>query len=78
MSLPANTTRREFLRGTAATTAAASLATVLPARVLGLEGRVAPSEKIALGVIGIGPRCTYDLTAMLQFDDIQCVAIAEV
>jgi predicted dehydrogenase len=29
-------------------------------------------------VIGIGPRCTYDLTSMLKFTDIRCVAIAEV
>jgi predicted dehydrogenase len=44
----------------------------------GLEGAVAPSEKITLGVIGIGPRCTYDLTSMLQLPDVQCVAIADV
>ncbi|MGH7128974.1 MAG: Gfo/Idh/MocA family protein, partial [Planctomycetaceae bacterium] len=28
--------------------------------------------------IGIGPRCTYDLKAMLQFSDVRCVAIADV
>jgi predicted dehydrogenase len=54
------------------------MATYLPARVLGLEGKTAPSEKISLGVIGIGPRCTYDLTAMLKFEDVRCIAIAEV
>ncbi len=37
-----------------------------------------PSEKITLGVIGIGPRCTYDLQAMLKLPDVQCVAIADV
>ncbi len=74
----ANTTRRDFLLGSAAATAAASLATVLPARVLGRDGNVAPNEKISLGIIGIGPRCTYDLTAMLKFSDIRCVAIADV
>ena len=73
-----NTTRRDFLLGAAATSAAASLGTVLPAHVLGREQKTAPGEKIALGVIGIGPRCTYDLTAMLKFDDIRCVAIADV
>ena len=40
----------------AAATAAASLATVLPSHVLGRDRNVAPSEKITLGVIGIGPR----------------------
>jgi predicted dehydrogenase len=74
MPQPFQPTRREFL----AAGAAASLATILPAHVLGREGAVAPSEKITLGVIGIGPRCTYDLTAMLKFADVRCVAIAEV
>ncbi len=78
MNQPANKTRREFLLNTAAATAAASLATIVPARVLGRDGVVAASEKITLGVIGIGPRCTYDLKSMLQFDDVRCVAIADV
>jgi predicted dehydrogenase len=78
MNVPVNTRRRDFLLGTAAATAAASLATVVPARALGREGGIAPSEKIALGIIGIGPRCTYDLKAMLKFSDVRCVAIADV
>lgn len=78
MTTSANPSRREFLLGATAATAAASLASVLPARALGLDGAVAPSEKIGLGVIGIGPRCTYDLNSMLQFDDIRCLAIADV
>jgi predicted dehydrogenase len=52
--------------------------TVLPAKVLGRGGAVAPSEKINLGIIGIGPRCTYNLKAMMGLPDIQCVAIADV
>jgi predicted dehydrogenase len=46
--------------------------------VLGKDGGVAPSEKITLGVIGIGPRCTYDLKAMLGLADVRCLAIADV
>ena len=45
---------------------------------MGLDGNMAPSEKMTLGVIGIGPRCTYDLKAILQLPDVQCVAIADV
>ena len=41
-------------------------------------GAVAASEKITLGVIGIGPRCTYDLKSMLALPDVRCVAIADV
>lgn len=79
MNGPAKTTRRDFLWNTAKASAAASLAaTVVPAHALGLEGSTAPSETINLGVIGIGPRCRYDLTSMLKFTDIRCVAIADV
>ena len=78
MNMPANRTRREFLLSTATATAAASLATAVPAPVFGREGNVLPNEKITLGVIGIGPRCKYDLNAMLPFADVRCVAIAEV
>lgn len=77
MTAPANATRRDFMLGTAAASATACLANVIPATALGRDG-TAPSEKINLGVIGIGPRCTYDLKAMLQFSDVRCVAIADV
>ena len=73
------TTRRKFLTGmTATAVTAAAFPVIVPSRALGLDGAVAPSEKITLGVIGIGPRCTYDLTAMLGLPDVQCVAIADV
>ena len=67
-------TRRHFLRSAVAV--AAPL--VVPASALGRGGFTAPSERLTLGVIGIGPRCTYDLTAMLKFADVRCVAIADV
>ncbi len=67
--------RRYFL-GTSL--AAASLPYIIPAKALGRDGAVAPSEKITLGVIGIGPRCTYDLQSMLTLPDVQSVAIADV
>ena len=73
-----NTTRQQFLGSSAAATAAASIPWIISSRALGADGAVAPSEKITLGVIGIGPRCTYDLTAMLALPDVQCVAIADV
>jgi predicted dehydrogenase len=68
-------TRREFLQIAMAT---AAMPYIVPASVLGGARAVAPSEKITLGVIGIGPRCTYDLQAMLQLPDVKCVAIADV
>lgn len=71
-------TRRDFLKEAATGATIASLATMIPASVSGAQPKSSPNDKINLGVIGIGPRCTYDLKAMLQFDDIQCVAIADV
>ena len=65
--------RRVFLGA-----AAAALPAIVSARALGLERAAAASERLTLGVIGIGPRCTYVLTEMLKFPDVQCVAIADV
>ena len=70
--------RREFLRRAAAVSSAAALPWIVSSRALGRDGAVAPSEKVTLGVIGIGPRCTYDLSSMLNLPDVQCVAIADV
>lgn len=72
------TTRRDFCKLSAATAAAVSLPWFVSAKALGLGGNEAPSEKITLGVIGFGPRCNYDLQAMLKLPDVQCVALAEV
>ncbi len=67
--------RRGFLK---AASAASAIAAFVPAHVLGRAGAVAPSEQITLGIVGIGPRCTYDLSAILPMQDVRCVAIAEV
>ncbi len=71
---PRRSTRRELLQHSIA---AVAFPTIVSSRVLG-RSAVAPSEKITLGVIGIGPRCTYDLGSMLAEDDVQCVAICDV
>ena len=52
---------------------------IVPSSVLGKRnGAVAPSDKIVLGVIGIGPRGRYVLSAMLNESDVQCVAVCDV
>jgi predicted dehydrogenase len=70
-------TRRQAVSGIAAG-ATMAFPTIIPAHVLGRNGAVPPGEKINLGVIGIGPRCTYVLTSMLGLDDVRCVAISDV
>ncbi len=74
----AGSTRRSFLGSVSALGAALAFPTIVPARALGKGGFVAPSERIALGVIGVGPRCTYDLGSMLKLPDVHCVAICDV
>lgn len=68
-------TRRTFLTAAAASVAAPYF---VSSKAMGAGDDVAPSEKITLGVIGIGPRCTYDMKSILQLKDVQCVAIADV
>jgi predicted dehydrogenase len=71
--------RRTALKSLAAAASAISMPTIVPARALGKEpGIAAASERVTLGVIGIGPRCTYDLKGMMALGDIQCVAISDV
>ena len=69
-----STTRRDFLCRSLAAGAALSWPYLMTRRSSG----AAASEKITLGVIGIGPRCTYDLKAMLELPDVKCLAIADV
>ena len=71
-------TRRDVLRRSMAVGAVAALPWFVPAAARGAEGRAAPSERITLGVIGIGPRATYDLGGILKQPDCQCVAICDV
>jgi predicted dehydrogenase len=75
MKVSGRLTRRDVLKRSAAAVLAAQF---VPAAALGREGKPAPSERITLGVIGFGPRCTYDLQAMLQHADVQCLAICDV
>lgn len=75
---PRPNVRRTFLKQSLAASAVFAIPTIVPASALGRNGKIAPSERITLGVIGIGPRCTYDLQAMLKLDDVQCIAIADV
>jgi len=70
--------RRTWLQGALAAGGALSLPSFVPARALGRDDAAAASERITLGVIGIGPRCRYDLAAMLKLPAVQCVAICDV
>ncbi len=49
----------------------------IPARALGRDGNVAPSERILLGGIGLGGRGTTDLSLMFAETDVQFLAICD-
>lgn len=71
--------RRQFIKSSLAVTAAASLPTIVASNVLAAtKDAAAPSDKIRLGVIGIGPRATHVLGGMFKLPEMECVAIADV
>jgi hypothetical protein len=70
--------RRHFLSQTATATAALPLAHTPTSQPSYAANHSSPNEQIRLGVIGIGPRGIYDLKAILTFEDVRCVAMAEV
>lgn len=71
---PAPFRRRDLLKGAAF----AAAATYIPASALGRGKQPPPSERITLGLIGVGPRCKYDMQSILPFADVRCVALADV
>jgi hypothetical protein len=50
----------------------------IPASALGLNGAVAPSQRIVMGGIGLGGRGSYDLGALLNEREVQWVAVCDV
>ncbi len=75
MVSPQKDSRRSFIKK-AAFLAGAPM--IVPASVLGLNGKTPPSERIVLGGIGLGPRGREVLAAFLKQDDVQFVAVADV
>ncbi len=66
--------RRRFLAGALAAVAAPR---IIPASALGMNGQLAPSERITIGMLGVGNRGTGSLAAMRPLPDHQVVAIAD-
>ncbi len=68
-------TRRQFLKSTAVVM---GMPTIIPASALGMSGTVAPSNRIVVGGIGLGPRGQQVLRAFLKQPEVQFVTIADV
>lgn len=67
--------RRAFLKTVCA---AGTAPWLVPARVLGAEGQVAPANKITLGVIGVGAQGHVDMRVFLGHKDVRVTAISDV
>ena len=67
--------RRQFLKG-AAVAVAAPL--IIPSSALGGAGRIAPSERIVMGSIGVGNMGFGDMSACMGVPGTQVVAVCDV
>lgn len=81
MTIPPNSShsvlrysRRRFLAGSAALLAAPQ---IIPASALGLNGQQPPSERITIGMFGVGNRGSSSWRSMQPLPDHQVVAIAD-
>ena len=72
------TSRREFIRRATLAGGILAMPQIIPSSALGLDGATAPSERLVMGGIGIGGRGSYDLSVLLQFPEVQFVAVCEV
>jgi len=70
--------RRRFLKQAVQAGVFMGVPYVIPGTALGMNGSVAPSERITLGAIGIGNRGRYVLSCFLREPDLHCVAICDV
>ncbi len=67
--------RRSFLKKVGATTAAVAAPMILPSSAW---GKNAPSERINVGIIGLGTRGTPDMKLFMGNDDVQIRALCDV
>jgi len=72
-------TRRRFLqRATGVATVAVAFPYIVSSSALGNAGNVAPSNRIAVGCIGMGGMGTGDMRAFLGKEEVQVVAVCDV
>jgi predicted dehydrogenase len=72
-------TRRQFLKGAAAAAAGMVVApNIVASAALGSGDRAAASERLTVGVIGLGERGQYDTGAFMSQPDTQVVAVCDV
>ena len=72
-------TRRDFLKAAAATGAACAVPLVIPGSSLGLDAKPAPSQRMTVGMIGIGRQArNVNVKQFLGMPDVQILAVCDV
>jgi predicted dehydrogenase len=71
---PTGISRRKFIQSTALSAVGF---TIVPRHVLGGAGFTAPSDKVNVGVVGVGGRGRENIRDLLKLDDVQVTAIAD-
>ena len=74
MNTPSRNTRRDFIKKASVTIGAPM---IVPSSVLGLNGKVAPSNQIVLGGVGIGRRGRKVLDCFHKQPEIRFVTTAD-
>ncbi len=69
--------RRGFMKSAAAAGAAVALPTIIPAAALGRDGSVAPSNRVAMGFIGVGSQGRGNMNWFLDKKRVQVVAVCD-
>jgi predicted dehydrogenase len=75
MSVSKNLARRGFLK---ATLAAGAAPWFVPAHVLGSAGQTLPSQRLSVGVIGVGAQGQYDMRNFISQPDVRVTALCDV
>jgi len=75
--MPATMNRPQFFGGTARI-ASVAVPMMIPASALGRAGRIAPSERIVMGSIGVGTMGFGDMHAFMSVPEAQVVAACDV
>jgi myo-inositol 2-dehydrogenase / D-chiro-inositol 1-dehydrogenase len=71
--------RREFIRTSATAAAACAVPTIIPSHALGGDGAVAPSNRITVGMIGVGRQTlACNLPFFVSQPDCEVVALCDV
>jgi predicted dehydrogenase len=70
--------RRQFIEKTAVATAAVAMPAIVPASALGRGGQKPPSERITIGMIGVGYQSRGHLNFLIRHPDVKVVAVCEV